>query len=535
MPARHVALAALNVALLGILLYVPTLQSPFVYDDLLEIVRNTSIRDLSQIASVFRAYPTRPLTNLSYAIDFARSGFNPFAYHVTNVLLHAGNVVLVFFLVRLLIVRARGPTAEHTRSAIGIPLFVASLFAVHPVQTEAVTYISGRAEVLSATFFLASLLCFGYAWRAAAIAFFFCALASKEVAVVLPIILLAYDWIVLDADPGDRRRRLWRLYVPLIALVLAVGSVRLWRYVVLERPLSAGAQWLNALLELHVLQRYLALLFVPTSLSLVPAVAPLSSWTDVRVVPGAITLLVCVGGAMLVRRRERLATFGLVWFLIALVPSALIVVLQDAGHPMAEHRLYLPSIGFFLCLGVLVERIGAPSRSRTRTLVATVACGTVVSLLAAGTVVRQRVWRTPVLLWEDAASKSPGNFTAQYGLAEAYRAASDCSKASQAYRQAIAIRPNAADPYIGYSVCLLDQGQRTLARDQLELAMQRAPRDVSPRVALAVVEATVFGNAARAAEICRSATDLAPNDPEATGCLGRSALNVAPQPLTGPR
>jgi hypothetical protein len=528
--AKRAALVAANVALLGVLLYVPTLHSPFVYDDVLEIVRNTSIRDLSQIGSVIRGYPTRPLTNLSYAIDFARGGLNPFAYHVTNVLLHAVNVVLVFFLVRLLVIRTRGPSATNTPSAYAIPLLVASLFAVHPVQIEAVTFVSGRAEVLSATFFLASLLCFGYARTAVAIAFFFCALAAKEVAVVLPIIVIAYDWIRPDDDPGGRRRRLWRLYVPLLALVLVVGSVRVWRYVFLERWQSAGVQWLNAFLELHVLQRYISLLFVPRSLSIVPPVASLSSVTDGRVALGALTLLACVGLALFNRRRERLITFGMVWFLIALIPSALIVVLQDAGHPMAEHRLYLPSIGFFLCIGVLADRIAAPGRNRSRTLATAVVCSTFVALLATGTLVRQRVWRTPVLLWEDAAAKSPGNFTAQYGLAEAHRAAADCTNASTAYQRAIAIRPNIPDPYIGYASCLLDQGQRTLARDQLERAMERAPYDVHPRVALAVVEATVFGNAARAAEICRSAVSLAPDDPEATSCLGRTALKTKPTP-----
>jgi hypothetical protein len=510
------------------LLYVPTLQSPFVYDDVLEIVRNTSIRDLSQFAAVIRAYPMRPFTNLSYAIDFARGGLNPFPYHVTNVLLHGVNVVLVFVLVRVLVRRTRGPSATETRSAIGIPLMVASLFAAHPVQTEAVTYISGRAEVLSATFFLASLLCLvgtfrrpvGYA--VAGIAFFLCALASKEIAVVLPLMLIAHDRIALDGDPDERRRRLWRLHVPLMALVVVLGSVRVWRYFVLERPESAGIQWLNALLELHVLQRYVALLFVPASLSLVPAVAPISSVMDGRLVPGAITLIACVGLAVLARRRQPLATFGMVWFLIALIPSALIVVLQDAGHPMAEHRLYLPSIGFFLCVAALVERVAASGRDRGRAVVTIVACAVVVALMAAGTVARHRVWRTPVALWEDAAAKSPDNFTAQYGLGEAYRSASDCPSAIRAYQRAMAIRPNASQPYIAYARCLLDQGQQTLARDQLELAMQRAPRDVAARVALAVVEATVFGNAARAAEICRSAVSLAPGDPEAAGCLGRT-------------
>jgi hypothetical protein len=537
-PARQAALAAANAALLGIVLYVPTLQSPLVYDDLIEIVGNTSIRSLTPILSVLRAYPSRPLTNLSYAVDFAVGGINPLAYHVTNVLLHGVNVALVFFLTRMLVLRARGAAAVGTPSAIGIPLMVAALFAVHPVQTEAVTYVSGRAEVLSATFFLVTLLCLGRAvavsgwsrvgWIAVGGVAFVCAFASKEVAIVLAVILLAYDSLLLADSDAERRRRLWRLHVPLLVVALMVGGIRIWRYLAVEQPNSAGIQWQNVLIELHVLQRYVSLLFIPRSLSIVPSVAPFSSVTDIRIVTGAATLAACIAVAVVARRRERLATFGIVWFLVALVPSALIVVLQDAGHPLAEHRLYLPSIGFFLCVVALADRFVIQSAVRGRRAIATVACAGIVALYAAATLARHAVWNDPVLLWTDAAAKAPDNFTAQYGLAEAYRAASDCPRASEAYRRAMQIRPNTSEPYIGYAWCLLDQGQPSAARDQLELALQRMPRDIHARVALAVVEANAFGNAAKAADICRTALSLAPNDPEATGCFTRTTLKISP-------
>jgi hypothetical protein len=139
---------------------------------------------------------------------------------------------------------------------------VASLFAVHPVQTEAVTYISGRAESAVSHVLPRRLLCFGYARTAAAIVLFFCALASKEVAVVLPVILIAYDGSRATRTRDERRRRLWRLYLPLFAVVARPGSARVWRYVFFERWQSAGVQWLNGLLELHVLH-VLSLLFVP--------------------------------------------------------------------------------------------------------------------------------------------------------------------------------------------------------------------------------------------------------------------------------
>jgi protein O-mannosyl-transferase len=532
------ALAAVCAGLLGIVLYVPTLESPFVYDDLLEVVRNTSIRDVTAIGQVLRAYPTRPLTNLSYAIDFARTGLNPFAYHVTNVVLHALNIILVFYVVRWLLVRARGPQEARSPSGLGIPLVTAGLFAVHPVQTEAVTYISGRAEVLSTTFFLASLLCFGQTfdaagwkrlwWGALAVVGFACSLAAKEVALVLPVIVLAYDWGVRRADAAERRRRFWRWYAPLFAAVLVIGSVRVWRYVFLEQAHSAGVQWHNALLELYVLLRYVKLLFVPRSLSLVPAVAPLDSLLDIRIAAGAATALACVAVAVMARRRERLVTFGLVWFLVALVPSAAIVVLQDAGHSMAEHRLYLPSIGFFLCIAVIVERsVGGREVSSKRLLALTAAWVCVIATLAAGTLVRHRAWRDAVSLWRDAASKAPNHYIAQYGLADAYRSSSNCASAIKAYQRAKDLRPDLADAYIGHAWCLLEQGLRAQARDQLELAVLRVPGDVHANVALAVVEGTVFGETDRAAEICRTINRLAPHDPEAADCA-RRARKVTP-------
>lgn len=536
---RAAILAAAGAALLAVVLYVPTLESPFVYDDLVEVVGNESIRDVGDVGRIVLAYPTRPLTNLSYAIDFARTGLNPFAYHVTNVLLHALNIVLVFWLVRWLVLRARGPQAQTSLSALGIPLVTATLFAVHPVQTEAVTYISGRAEVLSTTFFLGSLLCFGRAldgsgrkrlqWTALAAACFALALGSKEVAIVLPVIVLAYDWVILHGDDDARRRRFWRWYVPLFAAVLVLGGVRVWRYISIEQARSAGLQWHNALLELYVLLRYIKLLFLPTSLSLVPAVQSLDSLKDFRIVTGAATALTCVVVAIMARRRERLVTFGLVWFLVALAPSAAIVVLQDAGHSMAEHRLYLPSVGFFLAIAAIADRLlGQRAATVKRMVIVTAAWSCIVAALAAGTLIRHRAWRDAVSIWKDAALKAPGTYMAQYGLAEAYRTSSDCANATKAYLRAMAIRPNRADPYIGHAWCLLEQGQPERARAQLTLAVLRAPTDVHANVSLAVVEGTVFGDTARAADICRSVVRMAPDNREAGDCARRSTKKVSP-------
>ena len=146
----------------------------------------------------------------------------------------------------------------------------------------------------------------------------------------------------------------------------------------------------------------------------------------------------------------------------------------------------------------------------------------------AATVARERVWADPVSLWSDAASKAPDVFIAQYGLADAYRTSRDCGRAIETYERAKQIRPVASAPYIGIAACRAEQGQGELAREQLELALVRAPSDVNARVALAILEARMFGNAARAAELCRSAVTLAPQDQAAVNCAQRIAQVPSP-------
>jgi Flp pilus assembly protein TadD len=205
------------------------------------------------------------------------------------------------------------------------------------------------------------------------------------------------------------------------------------------------------------------------------------------------------------------------------------VILQDAGHAMAEHRLYLPSVGFFLAIAAIADRVMGPREASTRRIVtATVAWSCIIAALAAGTLVRHRAWVDSVSIWRDAARKAPGTYMAQYGLAEAYRNSSDCANAIKAYVRAMEIRPSKADSYIGYAWCLLDQGQPERARTQLELAVVRAPTDVHANVALAVVEGTVFGDMARAADICRTVVRFAPGNREAGDCARRITQKVAP-------
>ena len=146
------ALVACGVAaLLGGVVYLNALHNPFVYDDYHTVVENASIARVTDLRAIVLGAVTRPIVNFSYAVDRALWGTKPLGFHVTNVLLHMLNVVLLFALARRL--------SEDRLAAFA----AAALFAVHPMMTEAVGYIAGRSEVLCATFFLPAVMC-GRRW-----------------------------------------------------------------------------------------------------------------------------------------------------------------------------------------------------------------------------------------------------------------------------------------------------------------------------------------------------------------------------------
>src|SRR6185503_18707129 len=178
--SRGGALACGAAALVSGLVYVNALRNPFVYDDYHTVVENRSIEHLSDLRAIVLHDVTRPIVNVSYAIDRALWGTAPIGFHVTNVLLHVLNVILLFTLVRRL--------ANDRGGGVLVAFAAAVVFAAHPMMTEAVGYISGRSELLCAAFFLPALLAGrrwlrggGASWALVTIALWGAALATKEI------------------------------------------------------------------------------------------------------------------------------------------------------------------------------------------------------------------------------------------------------------------------------------------------------------------------------------------------------------------
>jgi hypothetical protein len=469
--ARHWALAA-AVAALAVIAYLPALHNPFVYDDYETVVTNPSLVDLSNVEFVFTHNPFRPLVNVSYAVDRAIWGFDPVGFHLTNALLHAVVVVLLFlFIARVLAERQAERAGE-------IACVVSAIFAVHPLLTEAVGYVSGRSELLCGAWFLGALLLArralvrkGAEAAAAAAGAAVCgvlAFLSKEVAVALPVVVAAYDWLVFPDTSERRRARVYRLYVPALVAVAALGVFRLSA---LRAALSdqGGASSFNALTQAIVIWRYVGLAMWPGRQSIMHAVHQVTTIADPLALAAVAAHVVLLALAFRARRREPLILFGLIWFYAALAPSSSIIVLREG---MAEHRAYFALAGLGVALAGVLASAHVVTRSRTAFRISGAA---VVVVLLLMTFVRHQVWSDPRALWAEATVRAEGMWEPYYALGDTFRGAQQCEAAVPQYEVVVRMRPAHRDAWTNLGICLAQTGKYAEA----EAAFKRA-LDIDP-------------------------------------------------------
>jgi protein O-mannosyl-transferase len=486
--SRGGALACGAAALVAGLVYVNTLRNPFVYDDHHTVVENRSIEHLSDVRAIVLHDVTRPIVNFSYAIDRALWGATPIGFHVTNVLLHMLNVILLFTLGRRL--------ADDRDRGVLVAFAAAVLFAAHPMMTEAVGYISGRSELLCAAFFLPAVLAGrrwlrggGAVWALLTIGLWGAALAAKEIGAMFPFVLAVYDEYV-ERPTSDERRRRWRtVHLPLIGTAVAAGLVRVAILARIESPGRALVHWPYALVAFDVVRRYVLLLINPRNQTLFHEVAGIDSLFEWRalVAVGAIVLLVWIIWRL--RSVDGVAGFGVAWFLLLLVPSAVLTIL-DQGEPMAEHRVYLASCGLFLAAGDGIGWLSAwaaRAGARMRPLVPILLTLVVLSF-GVDTLARNAVWASPVALWRESVTLAPTHYRPHLLLGEALQDEGNRDEAIAEYRTAIRLRPTDATGHTKLGAILVTMGRAWEARQEFDTALTLDPRNGTARQALTFLD-----------------------------------------------
>ena len=526
-PLRLPAVALL-VAVAAALPYARTFSVGFQFDDVPNIVENPAVHalDLSarSLAPAVAAFPLhRWLARLTFAVNHALGGLAPAGYHAVNLALHVLTALLVFALAEELLSRSAAELAPPRRRRAA--LLAALIFAVHPLQTMAVTYVVQRMAVLSALFSLAAL--YGWArarrpgeerraaWLGGAGLAAFLAMSSKENAAVLPLLLLAFEALVV-ADLPARVRRRPRIAGAAAAVAIALAAVAAVSY----RSELGGDGALpplpivdRLLTQPRVLCHYLGRLLFPWPgwLHLDYGLLPSRGLLDPPTTLASILLIgLLVAGAVSVRRALPVVAFGVAFFLLALVVEQSVLPLDLAF----EHRLYLPSFGLALVAGWGLERAGEGLRGGPW-LVAL----PLVLLLAGATAARNEDWRDPVRLHAQDAAAFPWLTRSLLSLGAEYRERGELDRAEATYRQLLELDPGDARAWSNLAIVALNRQQPFTALGYARRAVDLAPRCAPCRYtnALALLAA---GSTDLALEAYRTAVTVTPNDVRARTDLG---------------
>jgi tetratricopeptide (TPR) repeat protein len=414
---RSFAIACAAACLLAIAAYANHFRNDFHFDDDHTIQTNAFIRDLRNIprffvdASTFSSLPShqsyRPLLTATLAVDYAvGGGLNPRAFHATSFGLFAIQCLLMYaFFVRVM------DAADPDPANRWVALLAAATYAVHPANAETVNYIIARSEILSTLGIVAAFVLFVRRRSARRYGLYLipaaAAMLAKEQAAMFAPLLFVYVAIVerqrsiVEAlSPRDAASTLWETW-PAFAVcgALAVLDQRMATAFV---P-GGASRWHYLLAQPFVVVHYLTAFFLPIGLSADSDWQPIANPFEPRVVAGTAAIIGVVAAAVYgSRRREtRPIAFGLVWFLLALLPTSSVIPLAEV---LNDHRTYFPYVGLTLAVAWSL-RLALP-RARQAIVVAAVA---MLLLMAYGARQRNGVWRTEESLWLDVTRKSPNN------------------------------------------------------------------------------------------------------------------------------
>ncbi len=488
-------------------IYARSLSFPFLnWDDPRYVTENSLIRNFSRenLKTIFTQPHFSlyiPFTLLSYAVDYHFSHFNSFGYHLTNLLFHLANTALVFTLVRFL-------TGEWL-----VGLAVALIFGVHPVQIESVVWIAERKNVLSTFFFLGAFLAYVFSRRKPGYVFlpilsvliFLAAGFSKPNVVILPLLLLAFD----HCYSQDRKVGLKRHLVFWIgAFFFALVTYWITRT---EGKMNYHGGNLGATLltMMVVMMKYLELLIFPARQSLLYEFPVYGSLAYPQVALSFFALLLLGSGLFYLWVKNRKLFFWGAWYFIFLLPVMNLIPFPSL---MNDRYLYLPLIGFFTLLFLLLKRFSGPALTTAILLLSV--CG-----FTFLNVRRQAVWAEPERLWLETQSKTRESHQSPYlNLGMYYLRQSEYDKAIEQFNKVLTML-DYAQAYDGLGIAYSGKGDYEKAIDYFKKAIARAPTQAGVHSNLAVVYQKQK-NFELALQEFQEAVKLAPREPKYRNNMG---------------
>jgi tetratricopeptide (TPR) repeat protein len=474
---RKVALLSLALVAATIVVYADSLPAAFTFDDISAIVENPQLGKFWPLTPVLlgvRGAPSggRPLTSLSFNLNALIAGRNPAGYRAVNVVIHVAAGLVLFALLRSILGAKTRPDGS-SNGATSLGFAVSLLWLVHPIQTESVTYVSQRAESLMGLFFLIALYCAvrGFEEREPKRWFRFAAVASalsvlsKEVGVITPLIILAYDRLFVSRSLRRALGRHRLLYGGLAFSWVTAGVLQLTAPRGYSVSLSNAdvTPWGYLQRQLVALPGYLKLVFWPSPLvfdyGYPPPVPPIAH----QVLGASLLILLAAASVWALRRWPLAGLSGAAFFLILVPTSTVIPIVTEV---VAEHRMYLP---LACVLGVVIGGAREVARATNRRwlnlspstgrflgwfLLLTAALG-----LGLLTWQRNSVYRSELSLWQDTVAKAPDNPRALNNLGWALLRAGNNEEALVRLQKAVSLRPGYFEANGGTALALEHLGR----------------------------------------------------------------------------
>ena len=465
----------------------------FLLDDVHSITDNPTIRDIATFAwlnppgGIGETVGGRPLLNFTFAVDYALHGGGPAGYHVTNILIHLAAALAVMGVGRRLLEAERWDDMAVRPAAFAAAFAVALLWALHPLQTAAVTYLSQRAESLAGLFVLVGLYAYLRSredrrpgvWRAASAVAALLGAFTKETAIVLPILVGLHIWWK-GGGQFSKEVRKWRglfaSYAAVWALWVAIafGNLRRGGSAGWETPIGI---WDYLITQCRALGHYLRQAMWPDGLVFdfgITTAALSDVWTQALVIAALLGL--AVWG--LTKRRAWGVALGA--FFVLLAPSSSIAPV--ATQTIAEHRMYL---ALLVPVGFGVAGWARVARKLPRPAFLGMLIG-IAGALAMTTRARNALYGSPTALWADTVAKVPSNARAHNNLGVALLAEGRTNEARAAFARAVEIKPNHAFALHNLGTLLLREGSEAEAVNAFRRAVAASPESVDSYLGLGV-------------------------------------------------
>jgi protein O-mannosyl-transferase len=492
--------------LAGGLCYAGSLGGAFVFDDYPAILENPAVQSLTGSNWLTRS---RSLVDLSFAVNYMLGDFRPFGYHVGNVLIHLLAGLTLFGLIRHTLLRP-GLAAHFAPYANILALAVSLLWLVHPLNTEAVTYVVQRYEAASALCYLFALYAFcrgvepggdHQKWFLAVVISYALGLRCKETILTLPLLLAWYDWAFVAAGGREMLTRRW-LYAALVLVTAILGAATIAPTLSglaqqiadpradgppthLTAVIVAGMSPLSYLLsQPGVILHYLRLAVWPSGLC-IDYVWPVASGAG-QIVPLLLLMLTLLGTIGWATTRYPRTAFVAGSFFVLLAPTSSIVPIQDL---MVEHRMYLPlaALTTLVVLGAyqLIVRF-APRAASTQIGACLLLPVVFVSIvLGTLTMVRNTTYRTEVALWQDTCAKRPENARSHLSLGTALYREGKKRESLRHYEESLRLHGKSTLVHQNIALVLAELGDSTGALEHYRRAVEISPANYRAQLALA--------------------------------------------------